>query len=144
METVKASRADIERLIAWGCIPGPIAKPIGEITWAPLPPGVTEDVFQERVIEYARFRSWRVAHFRTVRVQRKDGSCYHATPVQADGEGFPDVVLVRDRIIFAELKRDKGTVKPDQREWIACLKAAGAEVYLWRPRDWQEIEEKLR
>jgi hypothetical protein len=52
----------------------------------------SEAQFQQQVIDLARLCGYRVAHFRTVRVQRKGGSVYYTTPVQADGAGWPDLV----------------------------------------------------
>ena len=106
-------------------------------------PQQTESQFQDAVIEYAQLTCWAVAHFRGVRVQRADGSHYYATPVQADGEGFPDLVLVRERVIYAELKSDRGRLSDDQTIWKDRLRGAGAEFYVWRPRDWPSIERIL-
>jgi len=114
----------------------------------------TEEKFQQRVIDLAHARGWRVAHFRPVRVQRKDGSVYYCTPVGADGEGFPDLELVRERIVKAELKsasekrrkapgREKG-LKPAQQEWRDAYIRAGVEWYVWSPDDWPEIERVLQ
>lgn len=106
---------------------------------------ISEEAHQTQVINMARAFGWHVAHFRTVRVQRKDGTYYYATPVQADGEGFPDLVLVRgNRVIFAELKRESGKVEPAQLQWIEKLNPTPAEVYLWRPSDMDEVERVLR
>ena len=106
----------------------------------------SEKDFQDTVIEYAQLRGWKVAHFRSVRVQRKNGSIYYQTPVQADGAGFPDLCLVRlSRILFIELKSDKGKVSPAQDEWLKALSGTEkCEVYLWKPPDFeQEIVEVL-
>lgn len=103
----------------------------------------TEAQFQAAVIEMAHAFGWRVAHFRTVAVHRKDGSVYYATPVQADGEGFPDLELVRDRVVHAELKSARGRVSIEQEGWHFALVDAGAEAYIWRPRDLDEIERVL-
>ncbi len=62
-------------------------------------PKITEDNFQQTIIEMAQWLGWKVAHFRTAR--KADGTWY--TPVEADGEGFPDLVLVHEaqrRLIF--------------------------------------------
>jgi hypothetical protein len=70
--------------------------------------------------------------------------CYHTLRSKGSQSGFPDRVLVRERIIFVELKREltgKASVDRDrqptehQREWLDGLASAGAEVYLWRPSD---------
>lgn len=95
----------------------------------------SEADFQEWVIDAAHKHGWKVAHFRGVRIQRADGSTYYQTPVQADGKGFPDLVLVRDRVIFAELKRENGKPDPNQEAWLAALQVAGANWYVWKPRD---------
>jgi len=61
--------------------------------------------------------------------------------------GFPDLVLAnreKHRLIFAELKSDKGKLTPSQEEWLDLLKECGQEVYLWRPGDIEHIAEILR
>lgn len=105
----------------------------------------TEAALQARVIELAHALGFRVAHFRSVRIARPDGSVHFATPVQADGAGYPDLHIVGNgRSIFAELKRQRGSkTKPEQLEWLASLRACGHEAYLWKPADWDEIVEVL-
>lgn len=71
---------------------------------------------------------------------------YHTYDSRRSDSGFPDLVLVRDgRLIFVELKSQKGRSTPAQREWLrelgACL---GVEVFLWRPSDVTEVERVLR
>jgi len=95
--------------------------------------------FQRAVIELAQWRGWRVAHFRKAQNRRGDWR----TPVAADGRGFPDLVLVRERVLFVELKTDSGRVSPEQRAWLESLRAAGAGAHVWRPRDWSEIQREL-
>lgn len=60
--------------------------------------------------------------------------------------GFPDMVLVNGhgRLIFAELKTDKGTLTEAQRLWRDWLLLAPCEYYIWQPRDWPDIENRLR
>ena len=106
----------------------------------------SEKDFQDTVIEYAQLRGWKAAHFRSVRVQRKNGSIYYQTPVQADGAGFPDLCLVRlSRILFIELKSGKDKISPAQNEWLEALAdTEKVEVYVWKPADFeQEIVEVL-
>lgn len=98
-----------------------------------------ERAFQDAVVDYAHLCGWIVAHFRNSRT----GSGAHVTAVSYDGKGFPDLVLVRERVVFAEMKAPRGTVSPEQDAWAASLLAAGAEHYFWRPRDWPAIERIL-
>jgi hypothetical protein len=95
---------------------------------------VTEAQFQRSVIELAQLNGWKVAHFRPA----QNAKGVWRTPVAADGAGFPDLVLVKDRVIFAELKTDKGRVRPDQKEWLEALDRCATTV-IWRPRDWPTI-----
>ncbi len=69
--------------------------------------------------------------------------CYHTLRSKGSQSGFPDRVLVRERVIFAELKREKGVLTPAQIEWLNGLARAGAEVYVWRPSDLDEIAQIL-
>jgi len=64
---------------------------------------------------------------------------YHTYRSKRSPSGFPDEVFVRERILFAELKREKTRPTPDQVEWLDKLARAGGEVYLWRPSDLEEI-----
>ncbi|MEM0142446.1 MAG: VRR-NUC domain-containing protein [Candidatus Parvarchaeum sp.] len=61
---------------------------------------------------------------------------YHTYDSRRSDPGFPDLVLVKDRIIFVELKTAKGRLRPQQKIWLAALEDTGAEVYVWRPIDW--------
>lgn len=99
-----------------------------------------EQAFQRQVIEFARLHRWRTAHFRPGMDRRGQWK----TAVQGDGAGFPDLVLVRERLVFAELKAVGGKLRPDQTAWRDALRAAGVEWHEWRPTDWPQIEEALR
>lgn len=69
---------------------------------------------------------------------------YHTHDSRRSSPGFPDCVFVRgDRIVFAELKGEQGKLTTAQHEWLTRLRAAGAEVYLWKPSDWLEIRRVL-
>lgn len=106
----------------------------------------SEAEFQRQVIEYAQMHGWRVAHFRKVRVQRKNGEVYYETPVAADGKGFPDTILVHEQLcqcLVAELKVGNNQPTFEQREWLSAFRAAGVPTYVWRPCDWAEIETVL-
>jgi hypothetical protein len=109
-------------------------------------PPIKEKDFQAQVIQLARLRGWRVAHFRPGRTLH--GGWY--TAVSADGVGFPDLVCVRERdgavcIIFAELKMDGRSLTDEQEAWADLLSKAthNVEYHVWRPSDWKEIENTL-
>jgi hypothetical protein len=69
---------------------------------------------------------------------------YHTHDSRRSQPGFPDLVLVRERVIFAELKAAKGRLDQWQKRWVEQLRHAGAEVYCWRPSDYPEVERTLR
>ena len=98
-----------------------------------------EEGFQDGVVEYAHLRGWRAAHFRPAWSARG-----YRTPVQYDGDGFPDLVLCRSpRLVIAEVKV-RAPVSAKQRAWLDLLgEVPGIEVYVWRPKDWPEIERVL-
>lgn len=110
-----------------------------------LPEISTEEQLQSWVIDEAHRHGWLVAHFRKARTAHG-----WVTPVQADGKGWPDLVIVRPpRIIFAELKAQRGRKSPEQKRWLSALalcqtKENTVEVYTWYPRERAEIEEVLR
>ncbi|HUT78006.1 MAG TPA: hypothetical protein VM285_09985 [Polyangia bacterium] len=102
----------------------------------------TEAEFQGQVTEVARLFDWEWVHFRPARTAHG-----WATPVEGPlGTGFPDLILVRgSRLIFAELKSDKGKLTVHQEVAQATLSGIPcAEVYVWRPRDFDDIVKLLR
>ena len=106
---------------------------------AQLDAQMSEADWQEQVIAFARLRGWAVAHFRPAQTSKG-----WRTPVTADGAGFPDLVLVRERVVVVELKSETGRLSVEQRRWLIALEAAHAEHYLWRPSDWPRVEAVLR
>jgi hypothetical protein len=100
---------------------------------------VTEAEWTGQVIDAAKLYGWRVAHFRAARTNRG-----WRTPVQADGSGFPDLVLVRERLVVAELKRHGEPVRDDQEAWLDAFAIAGVEAYVWRPVDLDDVLAVLR
>ena len=102
---------------------------------------MTEADLQKAVIDVAHLFGWLVAHFRTAQTPRGN----YVTPVQGDGKGYPDLTLVKgERLIFAELKSDKGRLSPEQVKWQTALSWTPAEVYVWRPSDLEHIAKVLR
>lgn len=89
---------------------------------------LTEKEWQQQVVKLARTLNWRI---------------YHTFDSRRSQPGFPDLVLVRDRVIYVELKRESGRLTDPQHSWLTDLRDAGAEVYLWRPSDLQAAGQVL-
>lgn len=102
---------------------------------------MTEVALQDAIVDLAHTLGWSVAHFRAAKSSKG-----HRTPVQYDAAGFPDLVLVRTRVIFAEVKATRGSLSHDQSAWLQRLSNAGNEVYVWFPSHWVsgQIEKVLR
>lgn len=94
----------------------------------------SEREFQRRVEGYARLQGWRVYSVPDSR--------------QVKMRGYPDLTMWRSndkRLIFAELKAEKGRLRPDQEIVLADLRELEfVEVYLWRPSDWDSIVKILK
>ncbi len=91
----------------------------------------SERDFQQQVLQLAQLYGWR---------------SYHTWLSVHSAAGFPDLVLVRGgRVIFGELKSERGRVSQAQRDWLDALQECpGVEVHLWRPADWPQIVATLR
>ena len=100
---------------------------------------VKEADFQKIVINMAKMHGWLVHH--PLPSMNKRG--IWATHELGD-HGFPDLVLAHPsgRVIFAELKSDKGKISPLQSRWITTLQQ-GAVVWVWRPADINWISQYL-
>lgn len=100
---------------------------------------LTERDLSSLVVELARLGRWKLRyHTYTSR-----GTTYG----RPAAPGFPDWVFVhpeKRRLLFVELKSEKGKVKPEQQEWIDALNLVdGVEAVVWRPSMWTEIVETL-
>jgi hypothetical protein len=102
---------------------------------------VSEAAFQQVVIDVARWHGWKVFH--PLPAQNARGRWRTA---QAGDTGFPDLVLAHPTrgVIFAELKSAIGKLSDRQQAWIDTLRQAGAEVYVWRPADIEQIKAILK
>lgn len=100
---------------------------------------ISEIAFASQVESLLNLFGWLWCHFRPARSNKG-----WRTPL-AGHKGLPDYVAVRDGVLlFAELKDRYGKPSREQQEWIDALKAAGQQVYLWRPGDIDEVTEILR
>ena len=101
-------------------------------------PRETEAQLQERVVDLARACGWLVHHARPGRTAEG-----WRTPIQGHA-GFPDLVLVgRGRLLFIELKSERGKVRAEQTAWLNAL-SVHAEVNVWTPSMWPQIEQVLK
>jgi hypothetical protein len=93
-----------------------------------------EKDFQQRVMHLAKLYRWQ---------------CY-AIPDsrRASLAGYPDLTMWnvdQKRLIFAELKREKGKVSESQKVVLSELsQLTQCEVYIWRPSDFDNIIEILK
>ena len=83
---------------------------------------MTEKELRQSIVRAAKELGWRV---------------YFSWTSIHSPKGFPDLCMVRgNRLLFAELKTDRGKMTPEQESWGIDLSASGrAEWYLWRPAD---------
>jgi hypothetical protein len=71
---------------------------------------------------------------------------YHTHDSRHSAAGFPDLVLVdtrQHRLVWVELKSDRGRLSKPQAVWLQALERAGQEVHVWRPRHWKKIEDRI-
>ena len=113
-----------------------VTKRISAAEWAQSQrDGLSEKEFQAQVVSLARTLGWMT---------------YHTFNSQRSNPGFPDLVMVRgERVVFAELKSEKGRVSEAQKEWLAALNVLAdvpgspVKVWMWRPSDWDDIVQTL-
>lgn len=102
---------------------------------------LSEQGFQRAVIDLAHLRGWMVAAFRPCEARKG-----WRTPMQGD-VGYPDLTMARrGRVVFAELKSEKGRLSPGQEAWRSAIRGVWTirEHHVWRPSDWDAILEVLR
>lgn len=93
-----------------------------------------EDEFRRKIVKLAHLHGWKVAYWHRLPTKGQEWR----TPVGGDAKGFPDLTLARDpRLIFVELKGERGRLAPEQKEWLNLLALCGAEVYVWKPKDYE-------
>lgn len=90
---------------------------------------LTEAAFQQRVTDLCDWLQIR---------------WFHDTDSRRNRAGFPDLVLVGNRVLYAELKVGRNRLTLEQAEWINALRNAGQEAVVWWPQQWDSVEAKLR
>jgi hypothetical protein len=89
---------------------------------------LSERAWQGQVLQLAALYRW---------------TAYHTFDSRRSQPGFPDLVLCRDRVLFRELKTDRGRLTGDQERWLEALRAAGADACVWRPADLDRVAAEL-
>lgn len=71
---------------------------------------------------------------------------YHTWNSRHSASGFLDLILLRHtRMVVAELKRERGKETLDQKVWLEAFRSIpGAEVFVWRPSDIDEVIKVLK
>ncbi len=91
---------------------------------------ISEKAFMQALTEYAQRLGYRT---------------YHTHDSRRSEPGFPDLCIVgHGRVIFAELKSERGRVTQAQWDWLYELITAGVKAYVWRPSSWAHIEATLK
>ena len=92
---------------------------------------ITEKAFLAQVVQAARLYKWMV---------------YHTFNSMHSERGYPDLTLCKPGhgVLFIELKTERGRVSSSQQQWLDALQASGAEVYVWRPSQLDDIISRLQ
>lgn len=126
--TPEALRARLAALIEAPPPPRLLVRP------DPPDPGIAEAPFQALVVDVARWLGW---------------TCYHTRDSRGSDPGWPDLVLARPvgtrgcRLLYRELKRERGRLTTEQARWGELLLRAGCDWAVWRPNQWSEILDVL-
>ncbi|CAB4894535.1 unannotated protein [freshwater metagenome] len=120
--------------------------------------------WQMQVVQLATLGGWTIAHMPDNRPGRRTG---RPQAVVGDTAGFPDLIMLRGvEMLAVELKTNSGRLRPGQQEWldrfdqmgqaladiigVACghlgideRSAPTIESYLWRPKDVDDVVERL-
>ena len=90
---------------------------------------ITEKQWQQTVIDLARRLGYEFI--------------YHTWNSRHSPAGFPDLVILKDRMIVAELKREDGHLTPEQYFWLLAFIEVTPHVFLWKPSDFDSVVEIL-
>ena len=71
---------------------------------------------------------------------------FHDFDSRRSQPGYPDLCLVRGgRLVFLELKTERGRAGPEQQVWLDALsQVPGVVAMVARPSQWDEVLEVLR
>lgn len=86
--------------------------------------------WQAQVVHLARLHNWKRP--------------MHIYDSRRSEPGWPDLALVRDRLVLIECKTETGRVTATQSAWLTALDRASVEVYVARPRHLQHLSRILQ
>ena len=100
---------------------------------------VTEKAFMDTILQAAELYGWWT---------------YHTHDSRRSTAGFPDLVLIKPpRVVFLEVKSERGRLSREQAEVLAMLQecgpgycrrlSEGVQAAMVRPSDWEQIVEWL-
>ena len=97
---------------------------------------MTEAELQDGIATAAQYAGWKVMH---VRRDRTNDAGWR-TPVQYDGKGWPDPFLAHPErgVMAIECKSRRGRLTLEQSDWLDTLAAAGVDVVVARPGNYDE------
>jgi glycosidase len=104
-----------------------------------------EKDFQRWVIGCAKALGWKVWHVPAPMQWDSTGSGKGFVGARG-AAGLSDLVLVRERVIFAEVKGTSGKLSEKQKEFIRAVNETGSAdvvAYEWWPGDENDIEKLL-
>jgi VRR-NUC domain len=105
------------------------------MTFLAAVPRISERRFAQQIVEHAELMGWRV---------------YHTHRSEHSPAGFPRSLVLcrvrhaRPRIVWLEVKAERGRLTDAQRAWVNDLADCGQEVHVVRPSQWEEVEAWLR
>ena len=94
------------------------------------PRHIKESDWQQQVLDTAHENGWIAFHTQA--------------SIRSTGPGFPDLILIRERILYVELKAEIGQLAEHQEEWKIAIQNADGEYHLWRPSDWDSVQQILQ
>ncbi len=95
---------------------------------------MSERTLQDRVVDRAKRRGWKVAHAGKGFVGSEESGGQFITPMSP---GWPDLTLAKPghSLLFMELKRQTGVVDEKQVVWLQLLNQTGNVAIVVRPSD---------
>ena len=95
---------------------------------------ISEADFSRLVEDLLNTFGWQWCHFRPAKTDKGWRTAL------SGHQGFPDYIAVEgNRLLFIELKSEKGKVSKAQLEWLEALRKATLEVYVWKPSDYEKV-----